>query len=511
MYDVLLWQKGMVAASIAALRTRVAATEDRQALSLFDKLTAARTQISNLRMPDLHDLSHWRATVVQLEQEADELEKALVRRLGTSSLGRSLAGTTWRNLQRILKKNEVALELVRFPYHNGKRWTDSTRYAALVLRPGREGPRLVDLGDADKIEAGPLCEYRKRIDPDAPCTVPAGATLHTAIWKPLETLLRNARRIYISPDGELNQVAFAVLSGSDGVPLIQKYDLRVVSSTKDLLRPVPRPAARRAVLIGNPDFDLDEAQQREAVRAVARTEGSITNPTFSGVQLRSAGSTGPWRRLDATGKEVSLVASRLKKHKWQVDAYTESCAVKPAIKQVHAPRLLHLATHGFFFPDQVATPTASPGPLSPLYENPMLRSGLVFAGANRKTRPAADPDLDDGVLTAYEATSLRLQGTELVVLSACETGLGQVHNGEGVFGLRRALQEAGADSVLMSMWSVPDQETQELMNMFYQNWLAGYDEPTALRKAQLTMRDIVRKRYGQELPQYWGAFVLVGR
>lgn len=119
--------------------------------------------------------------------------------------------------------------------------------------------------------------------------------------------------------------------------------------------------------------------------------------------------------------------------------------------------------------------------------------------------------LEDGVLTAYEAAGLNLHGTELVVLSACGTGLGPVESGEGVFGLRRALQIAGAETVLMSMWPVPDQETQELMQSFYQKWLAGKDKHQAFREAQLEMRQKVKERYGEDLPFYWGAFVLVGR
>jgi len=142
----------------------------------------------------------------------------------------------------------------------------------------------------------------------------------------------------------------------------------------------------------------------------------------------------------------------------------------------------------------------------------MLRSGLYFAGANRVLSGASPPlDLEDGVLTAYEAMGLNLQGTELVVLSACKTGLGRVSNGEGVFGLRRALQVSGAEAVLMSLWSVPDQETQELMTLFYAKWLSGKSKHEALREAQLELRAKIKERDGQDLPFYWGGFVLVGR
>ena len=135
----------------------------------------------------------------------------------------------------------------------------------------------------------------------------------------------------------------------------------------------------------------------------------------------------------------------------------------------------------------------------------MLRSGLYFAGANRVLAGSAPPaELEDGVLTAYEATGLNLHGTELVVLSACKTGLGQVKNGEGVFGLRRALQVAGAEAILMSLWSVPDRETQELMTLFYSKWLSGQNKHEAFREAQLELRARVRERYEEDLPFYWG-------
>lgn len=142
----------------------------------------------------------------------------------------------------------------------------------------------------------------------------------------------------------------------------------------------------------------------------------------------------------------------------------------------------------------------------------MLRSGLFFAGAGRVLRgeKPAD-DLEDGILSAYEATGLNLHGTELVVLSACETGRGQIANGEGVFGLRRGLHEAGARAVLMSLWSVPDRETQELMTLFYSKWLSGEDKQQALREAEMDLRTKVKTRYSEDRPFYWGGFVLVGR
>jgi len=221
---------------------------------------------------------------------------------------------------------------------------------------------------------------------------------------------------------------------------------------------------------------------------------------------------GALHALPGTQVELDSVRSLLKKRRWQVATYTGAAALEETVKRVEHPRVLHLATHGFFLTDQVRLRTEIAADLPSGSEDPMLRSGLFFAGANRALSGAPSPmDLEDGVLTAYEATGLNLQGTELVVLSACDTGLGQVKSGEGVFGLRRAFQEAGAESVLMSLWAPPDRETQELMTLFYHKWLSGMDKHEALRAAQLEMRRRVEARYGHDLPFYWGAFVLVGR
>jgi len=196
---------------------------------------------------------------------------------------------------------------------------------------------------------------------------------------------------------------------------------------------------------------------------------------------------------------------------WSADPpYTGSHALEEAVKRVHHPRVLHIATHGFFLANQ-KTHAKQKDVTATAMEDPMLRSGLFFAGATRSIcglAPAADAD--DGVLTAYEASMLDLQGTELVVLSACKTGLGTNRSGEGVFGLRRAFQEAGADSVLMSMWQVPDEETKRLMKLFYENWLGGMNKHEALRMAQRKLRDELRAE-GRDWPFFWGAFVLVGR
>ena len=298
--------------------------------------------------------------------------------------------------------------------------------------------------------------------------------------------------------------------------LIEKYDVHVVLSTKDLLQKWHRASALSAILIGNAKFDLSESDQRAIVAAFeTRRESqtlatSLEKPTSSakqagGKETISAtkeiasdepsreGQGGPPDPLAGTQEELHPIGSILMKQKWQVESYTQENALEEAIKDVKGRRLLHIATHGFFERDDEPEHRETIQDKQLFLRDPMLRSGLYFAGADRAWSGLAPAsNLDDGVLTAYEAAGLNLQGTELVVLSACKTGLGDVQNGEGVFGLWRAPQEAGAEAVLMSLWPVPDEETQELMTSFYRKWLAGEKKHEALHEAQLEPRKRVK-------------------
>jgi CHAT domain-containing protein len=203
--------------------------------------------------------------------------------------------------------------------------------------------------------------------------------------------------------------------------------------------------------------------------------------------------------------------------------FLDKRALEEVLDQKRAPRILHLATHGFFLSDmdytdlvddtmargvmgikELSRPTGKKFRI----ENPLLRSGIALAGANTAlTKSGFDKTV--GIVTAEKILGLRLRGTDLVVLSACDTGLGEVQSGEGVFGLRRAFTQAGARSLVMSMWSVPDKETKELMVAFYINIIKrGMDRCQALRQAALNEMQIVKERYGSANPAYWGALSL---
>jgi len=257
-----------------------------------------------------------------------------------------------------------------------------------------------------------------------------------------------------------------------------------------------------AVLVGNPNFALPEEQVREVSKKIrgegADEESSELLASVRGVELT---------RLPGTEKEVKNIEKFLKSKNWVVNSYLGDMAVKTSVKSIKDPRVLHIATHGLFLDDvKMRNKDIFGFNEQKMLENPLLRSGLFFTGADnylKKDNPGYIEE-DNGLLTAYEAMNLDLNNTELVVLSACETGLGDIQNGEGVFGLRRAFQQAGAKTVVMSLWPVSDQATQELMSKFYSYWVGGKSKRESFSQAQID----IKAKYKE--PYYWGAFVMVG-
>nr|WP_159791043.1 CHAT domain-containing protein [Sodalinema gerasimenkoae] len=314
----------------------------------------------------------------------------------------------------------------------------------------------------------------------------------------------------MSPDGQLNLIPFAALVDEENRYLVESYQLTHLTTGRDLLRlQNPRPSRQPPVLFANPNYDDADTsavmQVAQATRGESQRSMEIEDLQFG--------------ELPGTQREVDAIAPLLD----NPIVLTEMEATENALKQVQAPSILHLATHGFFLQDVEFVP---PQPLTdftrgeielvtarPLEgwflppsdrptssENPLLRSGLAFAGFNSR-----DSEGEDGVLTALEVVGLDLRGTRLVVMSACETGVGDVANGEGVYGLRRAFVMAGAESQLMSLWKVADEETADLMGDYYQRLLAGEGRSEALREVQLDW--LSRGAH----PYYWASFLFSGQ
>jgi len=390
-------------------------------------------------------------------------------------------------IQAQLSESSALLEMLHFRPMNvvaptaAERWQPA-RYGAYLIKD-RGSPVFIDFGPSATIDEL-IAEFRRTLaQPRGTLARDLGRRLDEILMQPVRKALGAATSIYLAPDGALNLVPFAALVDEQDRYLIETFTFDYVSSGRDLVRPAPAAVAMSAaaVVIADPAFDgsVDQA----AAPANAPVTRGLADHRFD--------------RLPGTAAEARAITTLL----GQPTVLTGVSATETAIKSVAAPRVLHIATHGFFLADQDLSTATLPGGGARL-EDPMLRSGLVFAGAN-----IGRSGNDDGVLTAFEAAGLNLAGTQLVVLSACETGVGDVRTGEGVFGLRRAFMVAGAETLVMSLWQVDDDATQQLMTEFYRRLASGQGRAEALRQAALTLqRDSTRRH-----PFFWASFIASGK
>ena len=419
-----------------------------------------------------------------------------------------------RQVQQKLKPGEAAIEFIRFYYYH-KDWTDSVLYAAFVILPGDSTPHFVPLCEEKQLsglldsKSNSSAQYVKqlyrgigikgRIQTDGK----KGDTLYTLIWKPLLPWLNGIKKVSIAPAGLLNRVAFNALPVDSNTYLIDKYQLRQFSSIRQIAeQKIPVQPSNNTT-----DITLYGGIQFNAADTTA-TSGNETSTTPLPDNVKRSIRVGIWNDLPGTLKEVNNIKQLFTTNKKATQIITGANATEESLKQLSgkSPSILHLATHGFSLPDadkkRITNSTVSENQFT-LADNPLLRSGIIMAGANRVWNGAVPiPGKEDGIVTAYEISNMDLSNTELVVLSACETALGDIKGTEGVFGLQRAFKLAGVQNMLLSLWQVPDAETAELMNLLYANKLNGMTTYEAFNKAQ----DAMRKKYP---PYYWAAFVLI--
>jgi CHAT domain-containing protein len=331
-----------------------------------------------------------------------------------------------------------------------------------------------------------------------------GKDLYNLIWQPLEPYLAGIKKINYSPSGKLYSIAFHSLPYDSKKILADKYQLQQYTSTRELaLRTVDQITKPKSIsLFGDANFSMDSVQLM-ATRKIRDTvtRYSTFKPTARGIN----GST--WPPLEGTAEEVKKIGDLFKNNKINSQSFTGSNASEENFKQLsgRSPQVIHIATHGFFLPDPALNKRIASDKqnIYTLANDPMLRSGLILSGGNYAwSGKTAIPGVEDGIVTAYEISQMDLSNTELVILSACETALGDVKGSEGVFGLQRAFKMAGVKRMIVSLWKVPDKETSELMTAFYKYWFDGKSIENAFAQAQSEMR----KKYD---PYYWAAFVLI--
>ncbi|RKH74801.1 CHAT domain-containing tetratricopeptide repeat protein [Corallococcus aberystwythensis] len=377
-------------------------------------------------------------------------------------------------------------------------------YLALVLLPDGS-TRALDLGPAAPIDRAAMRLRDALARRDAQAQASARA-LHDLAFRPLLPLLGNTRRLFVSPDGHLSLVPFAALH--DGREfLVDTWDFTYLTSGKDLLRrPQDTSAVSSVVVFADPDF---QAASGAAPRPPSPVERSAPLERFFSTARAEDIAAIPWAPLPGSRAEAEDIQRLLP----QAQLFVGPEATKERLLHLSTPGVLHLATHGFFL-DDAAVPRDSravvhfgvmgEGALTRPVPDPLLRSGLILTGASSKAPDAVRAPAASAMVTALELAGLDLWGTQLVVLSACDTGRGDVKPGQGVYGLRRAFVVAGAETVVMSLWKVNDGATHSLMEAYYRNLLAGQGRATALREAMLSFRRTWPH------PHYWAPFITVG-
>jgi CHAT domain-containing protein len=521
-FGVWLRRKGVVLEAQRWMQQALLETGDREVVKVFEELTQTRTRLAELSFagPGKESPQVYQRKLKDLNVQEEELESRLSRLSQPYAQSRKARKVTVEEVMRALHQGTALVDFARINVlnfdakGNEKKWLPA-HYLAFVLRSGQgQDVALVDLGTADEIDAA-LNQFKNAVKQKQDAKArDLGRKLHDLIFLPLQKELGGAKRIFLSPDDALNLLPFEVLRDPEEKYLIERYTFNYLAAGRDLVGFSEKKAsAEKSLLLGDPDFDLDSNKKSQALDRLGMRLDSAVASVRSAVQRNFR-----FDRLPNTRKEVNAIGDLL--GKGQCEVFLDSSALEEVLQARKAPRILHLATHGFFLKDQELPETRGIGgmisfagmdqgfgrPTGPRVslENPLLRSGIALAGANRAN--SSGPG-SDGILTADEVLSLRLRGTELVVLSACETGLGEVRTGEGVFGLRRAFAQAGARSMVMSMWSVPDEPTKDLMVEFYKNILSGkLDRCQALRQAALKMK----QKYGEN-PFFWGAFVFLGQ
>ncbi|MEO6036930.1 MAG: CHAT domain-containing tetratricopeptide repeat protein [Saprospiraceae bacterium] len=465
-----------------------------------------------------------RKNVAELEEAADLLEKDLART--TTGYGKAMRQVKWQEVQAALKPGEAAVEFVHYRYAIPSA-TDSIMYAALVLRQGDIQPVFVPLfeekalamvlhgttGSNNFLKINALYAQKSAGKREA--------SLYELIWQPLEALFKmsnspaEVRTVYCSPTGLLHRINLAAIPGRDEQPFGDHRQIVVLGSTRQVaIAPAsPLPPNNNAYLAGGIRYDTDSITIACANRIIGASPDPYAQPNGLAFQTdRVAGNrNGALDYLTATAVEVHEIGQMLHTAGIQAKVDTGFYATEETFRQLGvgrpSARIIHLATHGYFFPDppKRQTQDIDREPVFKMSEHPMIRSGLILAGAKQAWLTGKHPaGLEDGILTAYEISQMDLSGTELVVLSACETGLGDIVGNEGVFGLQRAFKIAGAKYLIMSLWKVDDQSTQDFMTTFYRHWITEKQTiPDAFRATQHEMRTQHPSAYD------WAGFVLI--
>lgn len=472
-YNYQLLTKALLLSSSIKIRERILNSKDEDLKKQYNDWVAKKELMTLALSMSPAQLIENEIDPNALAQEVERLEKDLSQRSELFSQNFENKRISYEDVIKSLKPNEVAIEMVRYRYFNHS-FTDSVIYAALYVKSDQKRPKAIVLGNGHNLETRNFRYYRNVIQGRVQDEIS-----YAAFWAPIQKEIGQASTIYLSADGVYNQINLEAIPTPDGKYILDNSNIVLVSNTKDLyLRKIKSrdSATNTAAMFGNPSFYLTAS----------------ADPAVS--------------QLPGTEKEINQIQFLLNQKGWNTKVYVEKTATEETIKELNNERIVQVATHGFYKPtEDITLESELESNEAQLTKNPLMRSGLLLKGAGDLLKKTDyNYNMENGILTAYEAMNLNLDKTDLVVLSACETGLGQLEAGEGVYGLQRAFLVAGAKVLIMSMFKVDDQATQKLMLKFYQKWMNSGN----LRQSFIDAKKELRTEYPE--PIYWGAFMMIG-
>jgi tetratricopeptide (TPR) repeat protein len=484
--------KGVVLDSIIEDRLLAEASQGSEDQKLVEQLNVDKRQLGQLLLQPAQKLSvETNQRIEALEGEIEKMESQLAQHVAGLGQARHALGVRLEQVRPVIPNDAALIEYLRYSDYLGKgKW--EPHYGAIVLF-SKGAPVWIPLGKANEIEHlvrryGTLVRGSPQED-ELSANLQA---LYEALWAPIgQALPSQTKRIIISPDGELNFISFATLLTKNQHFLAERYSVQYVSSGRDLLREVRPSTAKEVVLFANPDFNLGSTAMLAMADNRSADAGAVRGSEKRDIEDWSFGS------LTGTQKESDELIKKFIGWGWTPTDFTAKEATKEALVKIRSPYILHLATHGFFAKEDPTAAQTGPESLlndrqsvtkSKFFKNPMHRSGLALAGAQTTIEAWKHEEVplveNDGILTAEDVSTLDLQGTWLVTLSACDTGSGEARAGEGVMGLRRGFIQAGAQNLLMTLWPISDEVTVQIMSDFYEAAHDSGNAPEALAEVQ---------------------------
>lgn len=471
-YDLELATKGMLLNSTKRVRDQIFQSGNAELIELFSEWTLVRKQIADMKSITAAQANESDALIDSLSSQIVRIEKVLTRKSEEFSSSFASQSVTFSEIRNALPEASAAVELVKVELDSG------SVYASLIILKNKDYPQLVFLGDGEKLEEEGYKVYKNSVR----YQIQDMKSFNT-FWRPVHSLLQQYEltQIFYAPDGVYHRINLGTLYNPDAKEyLLEEYQIVQLSSTKELhnKRAFEEHAADEFdfLLVGRPSYSSAGQVETSQMNTRSFSIGHISD-------------------LPGTEEEVSTIADLLTKKSVSYELWLHDQSSESRLKENLNHQVVHIATHGFFLDE---SNTNSSGPQL----DPMLYSGLLFAGVSDRDVKAKTGQ--DGILTAYEIMNLNLSKNKMVILSACETGLGEISAGEGIYGLQRAFFVAGTETIIMSLWKVNDAATKDLMINFYKGYLKSGNKREAFADAQKKLM----KQYKE--PIYWGAFVMLG-